>query len=54
MHDRNDISELAFERGVEVGAALDRGQAVRVGEFSKHADVAAVLELDPYAQIHLR
>lgn len=46
VYDRDDISKLALESGVEVSAALDCGQAVRVGEFSEYTDVAAVFELE--------
>ncbi len=46
VYDRDDISKLALESGVEVSTALDCGQAVRVGEFSEYTDVAAVFELE--------
>ncbi len=46
MHDRNDISKLAFERGVEVGAALNGAQTIGVGQLGEYADVAAVFELN--------
>ena len=42
------FSELGFEGRVEVGAALDGGEAVRICEFGKDADVAAVFELDAW------
>ena len=46
VHDGDDVAELRLERGVEVGAALDGDEAVRVCEFGEHADVAAVFELE--------
>lgn len=46
VDDGNHIGEFTLEGRVEVGTGLERGQAVAVGEFGKHADVAAVLELD--------
>jgi hypothetical protein len=46
VHDRDDVSKLALERRVEVGAALDCSQAVAVCQFGEDADVAVVLELE--------
>lgn len=46
MHDRDDISEFALERRVEVGAALNGAQAVAVRQLREYTDVAAVFELD--------
>ena len=42
------VAELCFEGRVEVGAALDGGEAVGICEFGKDADVAAVFELDAW------
>jgi hypothetical protein len=42
------VAELGFEGGVEVGAALDGGEAVGICEFGEDADVAAVFELDAW------
>jgi len=42
------VGELGFEGGVEVGAALDGGEAVGICEFGEDADVAAVFELDAW------
>ena len=42
------VGELGFEGGVEVGAALDGGETVRICEFGEDADVAAVFELDAW------
>ena len=41
----DNVTELGFEGGVEVGAALDGGEAVGICEFGEDADVAAVFEL---------
>jgi hypothetical protein len=46
VHDGDDLAELRLERGVEVGAALDGDEAVRVCEFGENADIAAVFELE--------
>lgn len=46
MDNGNHIAEFTLEGRVEVGTGLESGQAVAVGEFGEHADVAAVLELD--------
>ena len=46
VHDGDDVAELCLEGRVEVGAALDGDEAVRVGELGEHADVAAVFELE--------
>ena len=46
VHDGDHVAQLGFEGRVEVGAALDRGEAVRVCELGEDADVAAVFELD--------
>ena len=46
VHDGDDVAELRLEGGVEVGAALDGDEAVRVCEFGEDADVAAVFELE--------
>ena len=46
VHDGDDLAELGLEGGVEVGAALDGDEAVRVCEFGEDADVAAVFELE--------
>jgi hypothetical protein len=46
VHDGEHVGQLGFEGRVEVGAALDRGEAVRVCELGEDADVAAVFELD--------
>ena len=48
VHDRNDISQLAFKSRVEVCAALDGSEAVAVGQLGEDSDVAAVLELNAY------
>jgi hypothetical protein len=42
------VAELGFEGGVEVGAALDGGEAVGICEFGEDADVVAVFELDAW------
>ena len=39
VHDGDDVAELGLEGGVEVGAALDGDEVVRVGELGEHADV---------------
>ena len=46
VHDGDHVAELCLECGIEVGAALDGGEAVRVCELGEDADVAAVFELD--------
>ena len=46
MHNRDDVSEFALERGVEVGAALNGAQTVAVRKLGEHADITAVFELD--------
>ena len=46
VHDGEHVAELGLEGGVEVGAALDGGEAVRVCELGEDADVAAVFELE--------
>ena len=45
VHDRDHVAQLGFEGRVEVCAALDRSEVVRVCELGEDADVAAVLEL---------
>jgi hypothetical protein len=48
------VAELGFESGVEVGAALDGGEAVGVCGFGENADVAAVFELDAWIRsVHM-
>lgn len=46
MDDGNHILEFTLKGRVEVGAGLECSQAIAVGEFGEHADIAAVLELD--------
>ena len=46
MDDGDDVCEVRLEGGVEVGAALECGEAVGVGEFGEDADFAAVFELE--------
>ena len=46
VHDGDDVAELCLEGRVEVGAALDGDEAVRICEFGEHPDVAAVFELE--------
>ena len=46
VHDGDDVAELCLKGRVEVGAALDGDEAVRVGELGEDADVAAVFELE--------
>ena len=48
VHYWDHVAELGFEARVEVGAALDGGEAVGVCEFGKDADVAAVFELEAW------
>ena len=48
VHYWDYVAELGFEGGVEVGAALDGGEAVGICEFGEDADVAAVFELDAW------
>lgn len=50
MHDRDDISKLALERGVKVGAALDGAQAVAVRQLTENTDIAVVFELNACAR----
>ena len=42
------VAELGFKGRVEVGAALDRGEAVGICEFGEDADVAAIFKLDTW------
>jgi hypothetical protein len=51
VHYRDYVAELGFEGGVKVRAALDGGEAVRIGEFGENADVAAVFELDAWKRM---
>ena len=48
VHYGDYVAELGFKGGVEIGAALDGGEAVGICEFGKDADVAAVFELDAW------
>jgi hypothetical protein len=48
VHYWDYVAELGLEGGVEVGAALDGGEAVGICEFGEDADVAAVFELDAW------
>jgi len=46
VHDRYDTSQLALERRVEVGAALDGSKAVAIRQLGENADVTVVFKLD--------
>ncbi len=50
VHDGQDVAELGLEGRVEVGAALDGDEAVRVGEFGEDPDVVVVFELETCAR----
>jgi hypothetical protein len=54
MHDRDNVPELSLEGRVEIGAALECGQAVRVGKFGEHADVRTVLKLQACRETDIR
>jgi hypothetical protein len=51
VYDWDHVAEVGLEGGVEVCAALDGGEAVRVGELGEDADVAAVFELDAWEKV---
>jgi hypothetical protein len=46
VHDRDDLTELCLECRVEVGAALNGDETVRICEFGENANIAAVFELE--------
>ena len=48
VYDGDHIAEICLEGGIEVGAASEGDEAVRIREFGEDADVAAVLELDAW------
>ena len=46
MYDRNHISKLTLECGIEVRAALNRRYAEAVCKFGEDADVAVIFDLE--------
>ena len=48
VHHGDDLVELGLEGGVEVLAAADGDEAVRVGQLGEHAHLVVVLEVSPH------
>jgi hypothetical protein len=48
VNDGDHVTQLGFESRVEIGAALDGDEAVRVCEFGEDTNVAVVFELETF------
>ena len=48
VYDGDHLAQLGLESRVEIGAALDGDEAVRVCEFGEDTNVAAVFELETF------
>ena len=51
VYDGDDVAELRLERRVEVCAALDGCEAVRICKFGEYADIVVVFELETCVQM---
>ena len=51
VHDGDNVAEFRLERRVEIGAALDSSEAVRICKFGEYADIVVVFELETCVQM---